>query len=88
MTASGLSHRTTAAQRERPLRAVSTISTVLLNVSVGLYGFAFVSWTPKMRRVERQAVSNDETDLAQSMGIDYTRDTVPLCEDYLVRFAL
>jgi len=41
-----------------------------------------------MRRIGRQVVSNDETDLAQSMGIDYTRDTVPLCEDYLVRFAL
>ena len=41
-----------------------------------------------MRRVERQAVSNDETDLAQSMGVGCKRGTVSLCEDYLVRFAL
>ena len=31
--------------------------------------------------------SHSETDLAQSMGVDYTRGTVPLCEDYLARFA-
>jgi Ser/Thr protein kinase RdoA (MazF antagonist) len=30
--------------------------------------------------------SHSETDLAQSMGLDYTRGTVPLCEDYLARF--
>ena len=30
--------------------------------------------------------SHSETDLAQSMGIEYTEDTVPLCEDYLSRF--
>jgi Ser/Thr protein kinase RdoA (MazF antagonist) len=29
--------------------------------------------------------SHSETDLAQSMGIDYTRGTVPLCERYLYR---
>ncbi len=30
--------------------------------------------------------SHSETDLAQSMGVEYTRGTVPLCEDYLSRF--
>lgn len=30
--------------------------------------------------------SHSETDLAQSMGVRFTRDTVPLCEDYLKRF--
>jgi Ser/Thr protein kinase RdoA (MazF antagonist) len=32
--------------------------------------------------------SHCETDLAQSMGEDYTRGTVPLCEAYLARYAL
>ncbi len=31
--------------------------------------------------------SHSETDLARSMGVDYTRGTVPLCEDYLSRFS-
>ena len=31
--------------------------------------------------------SHSETDLAQSMGVDYTRDSVALCERYLARFA-
>jgi Ser/Thr protein kinase RdoA (MazF antagonist) len=31
--------------------------------------------------------SHSETDLAQSMGIDYTRGTVALCERYLSKFA-
>jgi Ser/Thr protein kinase RdoA (MazF antagonist) len=30
--------------------------------------------------------SHSETELAQSMGVAYTRDTVPLCERYLSRF--
>jgi Ser/Thr protein kinase RdoA (MazF antagonist) len=30
--------------------------------------------------------SHSETDLAQSMGVDYTRRTVPMCEDYLARY--
>jgi Ser/Thr protein kinase RdoA (MazF antagonist) len=30
--------------------------------------------------------SHSETDLAKSMGDDYTASTVPLCEDYLSRF--
>ena len=30
--------------------------------------------------------SHSETELAQSMGVEYTGDTVPLCEDYLSRF--
>ncbi len=30
--------------------------------------------------------SHSETDLAQSMGVDYTAGTVGLCEDYLSRF--
>lgn len=30
--------------------------------------------------------SHSETELAQSMGVDYTRTSVPLCEDYLSRF--
>lgn len=30
--------------------------------------------------------SHAETELAQSMGVDYTRDTVQLCEHYLERF--
>lgn len=30
--------------------------------------------------------SHSETELAQSMGVQYTRDTVPLCERYLSRF--
>ena len=30
--------------------------------------------------------SHNETDLAQSMGVEYTRGTVPLCEAYLLRF--
>ncbi len=30
--------------------------------------------------------SHSETDLAQSMGVQYTRDTAPLCERYLSRF--
>ena len=30
--------------------------------------------------------SHSETDLAQSMGVDYTRETVGLCEDYISRF--
>lgn len=32
--------------------------------------------------------SHKETDLAQSMGEEYTRSTVPLCEAYLAAFAL
>ncbi|MDX2306686.1 MAG: phosphotransferase [Hyphomicrobium sp.] len=31
--------------------------------------------------------SHSETDLAQSMGVDYTRTTVPLCERYLNRYS-
>ena len=30
--------------------------------------------------------SHSETELAQSMGVEYTEGTVPLCEDYLSRF--
>jgi hypothetical protein len=30
--------------------------------------------------------SHSETDLAQSMGIAYTEQTAPMCEDYLLRF--
>lgn len=30
--------------------------------------------------------SHSETELAQSMGVDYTRETVPLCERYLAEF--
>ena len=30
--------------------------------------------------------SHSETELAQSMGVEYTRGTVPLCEDYLSHF--
>jgi hypothetical protein len=30
--------------------------------------------------------SHSETELAQSMGVDYTQGTVPLCERYLARF--
>ena len=30
--------------------------------------------------------SHSETELAQSMGVDYTRGTVPLCEKYLADF--
>jgi Ser/Thr protein kinase RdoA (MazF antagonist) len=30
--------------------------------------------------------SHSETELAQSMGVDYTEKTAPLCEDYLTRF--
>jgi hypothetical protein len=30
--------------------------------------------------------SHSETDLAQSMGVPYTNDTVALAEDYLKRF--
>jgi Ser/Thr protein kinase RdoA (MazF antagonist) len=30
--------------------------------------------------------SHAETELAQSMGVEYTRDTVPLCEAYLRKF--
>lgn len=30
--------------------------------------------------------SHSETELAQSMGVQYTKDTVPLCERYLSRF--
>jgi Ser/Thr protein kinase RdoA (MazF antagonist) len=30
--------------------------------------------------------SHSETELAQSMGVDYTRGTIPLCESYLSRF--
>lgn len=30
--------------------------------------------------------SHSETELAQSMGVDYTKTTVPLCERYLSRF--
>jgi Ser/Thr protein kinase RdoA (MazF antagonist) len=30
--------------------------------------------------------SHSETELAQSMGVSYTRETVPLCERYLTRF--
>jgi hypothetical protein len=30
--------------------------------------------------------SHSETELAQSMGVSYTEDTVPMCEDYLSRF--
>lgn len=30
--------------------------------------------------------SHSETELAQSMGVDYTAKTVPMCEDYLIRF--
>ena len=31
--------------------------------------------------------SHSETDLAQSQGVQYTRDTVGLCERYLADFA-
>ncbi len=31
--------------------------------------------------------SHAETDLAQSMGVDYTEKTAPMCEDYLSRFS-
>ncbi len=31
--------------------------------------------------------SHSETDLAQSMGVDYTQGTVPLCENYLSKFS-
>ena len=31
--------------------------------------------------------SHSETDLAKYMGAQYTRETIPLCETYLVRFA-
>ena len=30
--------------------------------------------------------SHSETDLAQSMGVQYTADTIPLCERYLAKF--
>jgi Ser/Thr protein kinase RdoA (MazF antagonist) len=30
--------------------------------------------------------SHSETELAQSMGVDYTEKTAPMCEDYLTRF--
>ena len=30
--------------------------------------------------------SHSETDLAQSMGVDYTEKTAPMCEEYLRRF--
>jgi Ser/Thr protein kinase RdoA (MazF antagonist) len=30
--------------------------------------------------------SHSETELAQSMGVDYTRGTIPICESYLSRF--
>jgi Ser/Thr protein kinase RdoA (MazF antagonist) len=30
--------------------------------------------------------SHSETELAQSMGVSYTEQTSPLCEDYLTRF--
>jgi len=30
--------------------------------------------------------SHSETELAQSMGVEYTRRTLPLCERYLSRF--
>jgi Ser/Thr protein kinase RdoA (MazF antagonist) len=30
--------------------------------------------------------SHSETELAQSMGVDYTRGTVPLCEGYLAHY--
>jgi Ser/Thr protein kinase RdoA (MazF antagonist) len=30
--------------------------------------------------------SHSETELAQSMGVSYTENTVPMCEDYLSRF--
>ena len=30
--------------------------------------------------------SHSETNLAQSMGVDYTAETVPMCEDYLSTF--
>jgi hypothetical protein len=30
--------------------------------------------------------SHAETELAQSMGVDYTEGTVGLCEDYLRRY--
>lgn len=30
--------------------------------------------------------SHSETELAQSMGVDYTRTTIPLCERYLAKF--
>ena len=30
--------------------------------------------------------SHSETELAQSMGVDYSRGTGPLCEDYLAKF--
>jgi Ser/Thr protein kinase RdoA (MazF antagonist) len=30
--------------------------------------------------------SHSETDLAQSMGVDYTEKTVPMCEEFLSRF--
>ena len=31
--------------------------------------------------------SHSETDLAQSMGVEYTRGTVALCERYMSRFS-
>jgi Ser/Thr protein kinase RdoA (MazF antagonist) len=31
--------------------------------------------------------SHSETELAQSMGVDYTRQTVPLCQQYMARYA-
>jgi hypothetical protein len=30
--------------------------------------------------------SHAETDLAKSMGVSYTQDTVALCENYLSKF--
>ena len=32
--------------------------------------------------------SHSETDLAQSMGVDYTEKTVPMCEDYLQKIRI
>lgn len=32
--------------------------------------------------------SHSETELAQSMGVEYTRSTAPLCENYILRFAV
>lgn len=29
--------------------------------------------------------SHSETELAQDMGVQYSTDTVPLCEDYLAK---
>ena len=40
----------------------------------------------RVRLVVAWIGSHSETELAQSMGVEYTEGTVPLCEDYLSRF--